>query len=229
LDKTRLAAPSVAPASGPRPTPICGGERAAGSTADSGRIPGGCVRLLGMFGVIHFLSCVGGLSGTDGRGTSRRDSGPGGDRAMPASACCLALSAEALRRLCGGVPMGGRPTLGRAAHPQESRLRSAAPLASRRGRSCRNPFIALRCLGRVARRLEQRGVRAGPAGSDEHRAPFPHLASMADLVDVPFVVYSAAHSAFALLLLSHSGGRGAYSRGAASLLFDWSRRPGSCL
>jgi hypothetical protein len=45
------------------------------------------------------------------------------------------------------------------------------------------------------------------------------------LDDVPFVMYAAMYSAFALLLLSHSGGRGAYSRGAASLLFDWSRRP----
>jgi hypothetical protein len=88
-------------------------------------------------GVCSLARCVwcytfsvmrGGLSGADRRGTSRRDSGPGGDRAMPASACCLALSAEALRRLCEGVPIGGRPMLGRAAHAQESRLRSPEPL-----------------------------------------------------------------------------------------------------
>ena len=59
LDETLLAAPSVLPASGPRPTPICGGERAAGSTAESGRIPGGCVRLPVVFGAIRFLSCSG--------------------------------------------------------------------------------------------------------------------------------------------------------------------------
>jgi hypothetical protein len=36
--------------------------------------------LLGMFGAIRFLSCVGGLNGADQGGTSRRDSGPGGER-----------------------------------------------------------------------------------------------------------------------------------------------------
>jgi hypothetical protein len=98
--------------------------------------------LLGVFGAIRFLSCAGaGAAPTEG-GTSRRDSGPGGDRAMPASACCLAMNclamsclamsclatgAEALRRLCGGVPIAGRPMLGRAAHAQESRLCSSEP------------------------------------------------------------------------------------------------------
>jgi hypothetical protein len=78
----------------------------------------------------------GGRSGADGRGTSRRDSGPGGDRAMPAPACCLAMSAEALRRLCGGVRDESKRLSGAGAiSPSKNRHLLAA------GSTCRRTAI----------------------------------------------------------------------------------------
>jgi hypothetical protein len=192
---------------------------------------------------------------------------------MPASACCLAMNclamsclatgAEALRRLCGGVPIGGRPMLGQGRSCSGEPLCSSDPLTLGSTAcitegplmpdSVRRPPLS----GRVARglfsgashpmsgylqmggylqprRLEEREVRAGPAGRRLSRAPGslppPGLDGGSCRRSLRRVLCCAfcfcTSSAFALRRT------GRVFTGAASLLFDWSRRPDrrdSCL
>jgi hypothetical protein len=76
-----------------------------------------------MFGAIRFLSCAGGLSGTDGRGTSRQDYGPGGERPCrwsPPSAFRIWMwTRKACSRLEGTRPEGA---LLEGSRPEESLL-----------------------------------------------------------------------------------------------------------
>jgi hypothetical protein len=149
---------------------------------------------------------------------------------MPASACCLALSAEALRRLCGGVPIAGRPMLGSTACITEGLLMPDSvhprPLsgAYRPGPVPRgiSSHGRLSPDGRLSPAPAPEGAR-GPVGgtmrlgasaarSVPRRRPLRHVFC--------YVFCFRPSSAFALRRTGH-----VFTGGPASLLLDWSRRP----